>query len=139
MKKSEPQNLTKTLWKISRHPLSAVVLGALSAAILEKLFTALGPKLGSFLHVWWVTVIGTIVVLISGSGLFLFKKTYQALYGLAEVGFALAVGWTSMMRVQTIGDGASWIALVAAAYLIVRGLSNYEEGRKKTPRIKNKF
>ena len=57
--------------------------------------------------------------------------TNQRLYGLAEIGFALAVAWSSMMRAQSTSEAASWLATLAAAYLVVRGLSNYEEGFEK--------
>ena len=92
---------------------------------------AIWPRVSGFLHVWWVTLIGTALLLFIGIGLFFFKKLSQRLYGLAEVGFALAVGWASVVRARSTSDAASWLAVLASAYLIVRGLSNYQEGKEE--------
>jgi hypothetical protein len=78
-----------------------------------------------------LTLIGTGFIFMTGAGLHLFKTYYQRLYGLAEIGFALAVAWASIMRVQSAGDATSWLATVAGAYLIGRGLGNYAEGKKQ--------
>lgn len=115
-----------------------VLLGVLVERGVEKFIHTVWPALNRFLHVWWLTLIGTVVISLIGFGLFLFRKYYQKFYGLAEIGFALAVGWTSIARAQTRGDAASWIAVLAAAYLIVRGLTNYEEGKRREV-SKNKF
>ena len=88
------------------------------------------PKLTAFFHIWWLTLVGTLIVLLIGWGLYLFKNHHQSLYGVAEIGFALAVAWASIMRVQSTKDATSWLATLAAAYLIVRGLSNYYEGKE---------
>jgi len=102
----------------------AVVLQLLKLAVL-----AVWPKVSFLLHAWWATFIGTVLVLLVGVGLFVFKKHYQRFYGLAEIGFALVVTWASLVRAKSANDAASWIAVLAAAYLIVRGLNNYQEGK----------
>lgn len=88
------------------------------------------PRVTSFWQIWWLTLVGTTVVFLIGLILFAFKKYYQKVYGLSEIGFALAVGWTSIMRAQSTADAASLLAILAAAYLMVRGLSNYDEASK---------
>ena len=106
-------------------PLLAMVCGSLFYKALSFLFGTL----------WWLlnlrgaTLVGTILVLLLGAALFYFKKHHQKFYGLAEIGFALAVSWSSIMRVQSISDATSWITVLAAGYLVVRGMSNYDEGR----------
>jgi hypothetical protein len=112
-------------------PLISGGIAVLTAYAFEFFITALWPKLRSVLVIWRLSLIGTIVVLLIGLGLFLFKKHYQKIYGLAEIGFALAVGWTSITRAQSSSGVGSWTAVLAAAYLVVRGLSNYDEGRKR--------
>ena len=99
--------------------------------LLKLAVLAVWPKVSGFLHIWWLTLIGTTLILMIGFGLFFFKKRNQRLYGLAEIGFALAVGWASIRGVRSTSEIASWLAVLAAAYLIVRGLDNYEEGRKR--------
>ncbi|HEV7745233.1 MAG TPA: hypothetical protein VGO56_09580 [Pyrinomonadaceae bacterium] len=107
-------------------PLLAIICGGLFYQALSFLFTTL----------WWllnlrgVTLFGTILVLLLGAALFYFKKRHQKFYGLAEIGFALAVSWASITRVQSISDTTSWITVLAAGYLVVRGMSNYDEGRR---------
>jgi len=63
-----------------------------------------------------------------------FKKHFQRLYGLAEVGFSLAIGWTSIVKVQSTPnntDAVAWTVVIAVAYLAVRGLTNYDEAKKR--------
>jgi hypothetical protein len=99
--------------------------------VLSVLLTVALRLVSDFGYVWWIRPIGTLFVFLVGVALYLFRKHYQRVFGVSEVLFALTVSWISIARAQILQDGASRIAVVAAAYLIVRGLSNYEEGRKK--------
>ena len=123
-------------WKrnLGRH-LIEFLIGGLAATLFEFFFdfyfASLWPKLKGLLHLWWLTPDGTVVIFLVGLGLFFFKKYRQKMYGLGEIGFALAVGWSSMMQAQSTNDMTSWITLLASAYLVVRGLSNYDEGRER--------
>jgi hypothetical protein len=101
------------------------------AKAVAPLWALVSPHASSLWSVWWFNVLGTLVVLMIGVGLFLFRKHYRIFYGLCEVGFAISVGWISLARAHRVQDATSWIAVVAAAYLVVRGLDNYEEGRKE--------
>ncbi|HEY6803733.1 MAG TPA: hypothetical protein VI306_09155 [Pyrinomonadaceae bacterium] len=127
---------------VIRAIVTVILLAGASQAIIALVVRVAWPRLTAFLHVWWQALIGTLTVLLIGVGLYFFKKYYQRLYGLAEIGFALAVAWSSIMRARSTSDAASWLATLAAAYLVVRGLSNYEEGFEKHFRekyLKNKF
>lgn len=109
-------------------PLAVFLIGL----IIEGFFRfvpALLFKLRDFTHIWWLTLFGTIVISCIGLGLFCFRKYFQKMYGLTEVAFALAFGWSSM-RVQFTGGSASWISILASAYLVVRRLSNFDQDRK---------
>jgi hypothetical protein len=108
----------------------AVGAGYLLQTGFEILSTLLWPKLTRFLNVWWLPLIGTFLIVVTGFGLFIFRKYYQKWYGLAEIVFASAIGWSSVIRIRST-DIASWTAVLAAAYLVVRGLTNYDEGKKK--------
>jgi len=109
----------------------AIVLSILLTILLRLLLEKARPYLSGLWHLWWFRTVATVLVSIIGGALFLLKRRFQTVYGLSEIGFALVVIWSGIGRVQTSGDAASWIALVGGAYLIVRGLTNYDEGRKK--------
>jgi hypothetical protein len=112
-------------------PVVAIVLSILLTILLRLLLEKVRPYLSGLWHLWWFRTVATVLVSIIGGALFLLKRRFQTVYGLSEIGFALVVIWSGIGRVQTSGDAASWIALVGGAYLIVRGLTNYDEGRKK--------
>jgi|SRR6185503_5137618 len=99
--------------------------------VWSVLLTVALRLLSDFGYVWWIRPIGTLFVFLVGVALYLFRKHYQRVFGVSEVLFALTVTWVSIARAQILQDAASRIAVVAAAYLIVRGLANYEEGKKK--------
>jgi len=105
------------------NPVLLMVLGVVLTVALRLL--------SDFGYVWWVRPIGTLFVFLVGGGLYLIKKHYQRVFGVLEVVFALTVSWISIARAQILQDAASRIAVVAAAYLIVRGLTNYEDGKKQ--------
>lgn len=118
---------------------ASVAVSAFVTLVLQQVIMRNAHYLTAFWDVWWFTMIGTIAVLLAGVGLFLFRKNYRMFYGLSEVGFAIAVGWISLARAQTVKDAASWIAVVAAAYLVIRGLDNYEGGRAEAAKEENRF
>jgi len=105
------------------NPVLLMVLGVVLTVALRLL--------SDFGYVWWVRPIGTLFVFLVGGGLYLIKKHCQRVFGVLEVVFALTVSWISIARAQILQDAASRIAVLAAAYLIVRGLTNYEEGKKQ--------
>ncbi len=129
---SKARRQTKELlWRFPIEFLSATLVGAL----ILRGFTAVSentPKIIGFLGIWWLTLLGTFFILLIGIALFFFRKYRQREYGWLEITFALAVGWSGVMKVQATNDIASWTTVVAAAYLVVRGLSNYDEGRIKS-------
>jgi hypothetical protein len=90
------------------------------------------PLLRELLHYRWFALLGTITVFVVGLGLFMLKSRYQRVYGLAEVAFALAVSWSIMKNSQEIGNAGTLFTVIATAYLVVRGLSNYAEGRRSS-------
>lgn len=113
------------------NPVVSIILSVLLTIGLRVFVIRYWPDLTSLWSVWWRRTISTFVIALIGWRLFLFRKHYQWLYGISEISFAVAVIWISLEKVQTKQDPASWIAIVAAAYLVVRGLINCEEGMKK--------
>jgi len=103
----------------------------LVSIVLSVLLTIALRLLSDFGYVWWIRPVGTLFVFLVGVALYLFRKHYLRVFGISEVLFALIVGWISIARAQILQDAPSRIAVAAAAYLIVRGLTNYEEGKKK--------
>ena len=69
-------------------------------------------------------------MLLLGAGLFIFKKHYLKTYRLGEIGFASALACSTIFRAPSINDTAGLLSVFAAAYLVVRGLTNYEEGKR---------
>ena len=90
----------------------------------------LWPSLQEVIDHRWFALVGTASVFIAGLGLYFLRKHCQRLYGLAEVGFALTASWSIMKNAEAIGSVGSWLAVLATAYLVVRGLTNYAEARK---------
>lgn len=130
------RKIRETLRLVFANPLVQILVGGLVTTVTTLLFgvfKTFSPRLKGFAHTRWLTLLGTVIVLLGGVGLFVFKKHFQRLYGVLEIGFALAVGWSGVARVQSTNDLASWTAVVAAAYLVVRGWSNYDEARSKYP------
>ena len=113
-------------------PVVSIILSILLTIVLRPVVEKAWPYLTNLWHLWWFRAIATLVVLLCGVALFLFRKHHQAMYGLSEIFFATAVIWTSIARAQTTLDAASLIAIVGGAYLTVRGLTNYDDGRKKS-------
>jgi hypothetical protein len=73
------------------------------------------------------------LVIIVGIIAYWFKKTNQLAYGAVEVVIA---GVTGIVTSRQVGPGASippiMATLVAAVYVVSRGVGNYEEGRAKS-------
>jgi hypothetical protein len=129
-----PESATKSSGRrriFIANPVVSIIFSVLLTIALKVLIEKSWPYLTALWNVWWFITIGTMVVALIGRGLFLFRKYYQMLYGASEVGFALAVISINLGKVQKETNAASWIAIVAAAYLIVRGFINLEEGKKK--------
>jgi len=120
---------------LPNNPLVSIVLSVLLTIALRLLIEKALPNLRDFWYVF--RRIGIFYVLLIGVGLYLFKKHYQRVFGVSEVLFALVISWIYIARAQILQDAASWIAVIAAAYLIVRGLTNYEDGKKQA--IENKL
>jgi len=79
----------------------------------------LEPALARF---WW-NIIGVIIVFIVGFGLYHFKRWSKLVYGIVEVAFALFAGWQGITKTSASGWGEV-ITVVAAVYLVVRGMDN---------------
>ena len=112
-------------------PVVSIILSILLTIALKLLVEKAWPYLTGLWNVWWFTAFATLVVLLTGWFLFLFRRRFQVVYGLSEIGFASVVISSNIARAQTTGDAASLIAIVGGAYLTVRGLTNYDEGKKK--------
>lgn len=115
----------------TNHPSVSIVLSMLLTIVLRLLVERFWSHLSGFWNTWWLSIIGTLIVLLVGGGLYLFRKYYQMDFGLSELGFAITLCWISIPTAQNQQDPASWIRVGAAAYFIVRGLTNYFEGKEK--------
>jgi hypothetical protein len=80
--------LKSNLPRLLRNVVVAAAFAAATRSGLSLYLRTLWPILTSFFHVWWLTALGTIAVLLIGTVLFFFKKYAQTYYGLGEIGFA---------------------------------------------------
>jgi hypothetical protein len=113
----------------------AVLLGgALSQPagewILDPFFAFIGRLLLSAVPymerpVW--RLVGTLAVFIFGVALYLLRQRHRVVYGLAELCVAIIATAIALERLPG-GGAAEWVALAAAAYLIVRGCDNWFTG-----------
>lgn len=110
------------------NPVVSIVLSVVLTIALKSLI----EKPALYPTARWKQTVGTIVVAAIGAGLFWLRKRYQTVYGVTEVSLGVYGIWTFVEKLQTAGaptwDAPTWVALGAAAYLIVRGLTNCEEG-----------
>lgn len=106
------------------NPVVSIVLSVLLTIVLKSLIER--PWL--YPTARWKQTVGSIIVAAIGAGLFWLRKHYQTVYGISEVSLGVIGIWTILEKLQTAPDPPSWVALVASAYLIVRGLTNCEEG-----------
>jgi hypothetical protein len=68
---------------------------------------------------------GTLVTILIGFVLFLFRVYARRNYGVAESAFAVASIWVSVSRVvDRPSELSAWMGITASAYLLVRGLDN---------------
>jgi 1,4-dihydroxy-2-naphthoate octaprenyltransferase len=124
---STKESLRERAITFTSNPLVSIALSVLFTIVLRLLIKKAWPDVTD----WWVRPIGTLYVLLAGVGLYRFRKYFQKHYGLAELGVAVLFSWISIGRAQILQDAGSKIAVVVAAYFIVRGLTNYYEGKEK--------
>lgn len=89
-----------------------------------------GNVLANFLAHPLPRFVSLLFIIIVAFGLCWFKRLHQQAYGFVEFCFALAIAWNSLTQIpkeQSIG----FLALLGSAYLLVRGLINFFEGRDK--------
>lgn len=84
--------------------------------------------LSSFLSQFWINLIGVVAIFIVGAGLYLVREKWRVTYGILEVGFAMAYGWYAINKVAHVGY-VETISIIAAVYLVVRGIDNIKVGR----------
>ena len=84
----------------------------------------------AFFQSGWGTLLGTAIIVIAGSMLYILRATRRAIYGILEFCFAVAVCWFSVRNLN-LKDFGAWAAILSSAYLVVRGLDNFMEGMKE--------
>jgi hypothetical protein len=84
---------------------------------------------------WVLGLIGATATTTVGVSLYCLRSRKRMLYALLEIAFAIVTGWTAIFRLTSQGDLGVWLALAAAAYLIVRGLDNWQQAKDKKKRI----
>jgi hypothetical protein len=99
------------------------------ADILISAFPGLLTAITSFFSQFWINIIGVILILVVGILLYLLRERKRVWYGCVEVVFAIAYGLYAINKVETVGY-IETISIIAAVYLVVRGIDNIVEGLK---------
>lgn len=86
-----------------------------------------------------LSMIGAVGVFVAGTILYFFRQHKRLLYAVVEIAFAIVTGGIAMRNAGTQEDLSVWIALVAAAYLVVRGMDNLQQGGFHPIDICNRF
>ena len=90
---------------------------------LSAVYNLLSPFISQF----WINLCGVVSVLVLGVALYWFRLRKRIHYGIVEVTFALASAWYGINKIATTGYAES-ITVIAAVYLVVRGVDNIREG-----------
>jgi hypothetical protein len=109
----------------------ALVIGLVTSSLATWVFDNPSRVVGflsSFLNQFWINLVGVILVGLVGAGLYYVRQRWRILYGLIEIGFALAYGWYAVNKVQHVGY-IEMLSIIAAVYLVVRGFDNVMIGR----------
>lgn len=80
------------------------------------------------------SLVTVVVILVSGF-LFYMKENHTVKYGLIETTFA--AGSASAAVKSAMNGGASWLLVLGAMYVVVRGLDNINKGVEKWRKIKS--
>lgn len=130
-------------WEFIKPRLKLITTHIFVAALLATLAQYIVPLVGeflpwsaikAFLTRWAGQLFGTIGVLATGFALFQLRCRHRATYGSLEICFATIVAWIAVGQVESQGL-AAWIAVMSAAYLVVRGFDNLFEGLKSAKQI----
>ena len=114
--------------------LIALMVLVASAILSENLFSygpALVNRLKSLVAAKWFHLICVAAILILGVGFYFFRSRQPKLYGLAECAFALVTAWNAADSASALGQ-TNFLALIAAAYLMVRGITHFQQGNRST-------
>ncbi|HTA61696.1 MAG TPA: hypothetical protein VK835_04545 [Bacteroidia bacterium] len=76
-----------------------------------------------------------ILVSVCAIGLFLFRLKFRAIYGLVEAltGIVVTINSDALYQNKPLTSITFYLAMLTAAYLIVRGLDNIDQGLNKEP------
>jgi hypothetical protein len=126
-------------WTLTR--VGTIVLIVISTSVIGGVFYLARSLFGSLARQWsglwtflsssWVIGFGTVALVAAGSLLYILRTRRRTLYGIFEFSFAVVVTWISVGK-WLQGAEAAAIGVIQAAYLIVRGLDNIMEGRKRS-------
>jgi hypothetical protein len=86
--------------------------------------------LSQFLSEHRLAQIGTALILVSGSLLYLVRQKWRLTYGLLEVAFATVYGFFSLQKIGGAKGYVETVSVVASVYLVVRGIDNVVIGLK---------
>ncbi|WP_404370467.1 hypothetical protein ACIHQR_10390 [Corallococcus coralloides] len=125
--------LKKRVRKVALKNFALILLGTVLGIALQ------GPLTEKYipLYIEWIKhagikgqAAGALSIATTGYLLFLLRSNARRIYAALELLFSMSAGWLSIVKIQTIGDTASFLQGAAAVYLFVRGFDNLTEGQR---------
>jgi hypothetical protein len=99
---------------------------------LPHLFTLLVNSVTSKSIAGFVCGVGVVGV---GTALFELRRRLRGVYAILEIAFAFATIYVAVQTIEERHDLGVWLAFATAAYLVVRGLDNFQLAKAERARL----
>jgi len=86
--------------------------------------------LSQYLSQHRLSQLGALLIVVAGCLLYLVRQKWRTVYGLLELGFATVYGFFALQKVGGEKGYVETLSIVAAVYLVVRGVDNIVIGWK---------
>lgn len=111
-----------------------VALAAMARGIMSWVLSAFEKWVLPLLQRYYGRLAVEIVFIAAGYALFKLKVHMQRLYGSLECAVAVATSWVILENAANGIRPEHIVGLIAAGYILVRGLSNISEGQQRLKR-----
>jgi hypothetical protein len=138
LEQAEPASKTRRLPETLTLGWAGLTL--LSASAVNAVWSIVGPDLVAVFSALVQTGITTRLVLLGlffagGFSVFALRTWKQVWYGHLACVVGLVIAWNMIANLAIEIQGASVVALVAAGFILVRGLVNIQEGRERESQV----
>lgn len=98
--------------------------------LVHTFFPQIYNYLARYLSSAKLSVLGAAVILLVGMCLYIMREKWRLTYGLSEVAFAVVYGFFAFQKLRESAGYVESVTIVAAVYLVVRGVDNVVIGWK---------